>query len=137
MSEPDELGERVTRLEGEVALARQDAAAARVLAGGADRDVAAMQSELRAHTRSLNALRQTQVEQGHEMREGFAEMREDFARVDAEMREDFARVDADMREGFARVDAEARRSFAVLSQGQARITELLTMHLGEGESESP
>jgi hypothetical protein len=105
MSEPDEINERVTRLEGEVALARQDAAAARVLAGGADRDVAAMQSELRAHTRSLNALRQTQVEQGHEM-----------------------------REGFARVDSEARKNFAVLSQGQARITELLTRHLGECES---
>ncbi len=119
MSEPDEIDERVTRLEGEVALARQDAAAARVLAGGADRDVAAMQSELRAHTRSLNALRQTQVEQGHEMREGFA------------------RVDAEMREGFARVDSETRKSFGLLAQGQTRITELLTRHLGECESENP
>ena len=37
MSEPDEINERVTRLEGEVALSRQDAAAARVLA---ERDAA-------------------------------------------------------------------------------------------------
>ena len=127
MSEPDEIDERVSRLEGEVVLARQDAAAARVLAGGADRDVAAMQSDLRGHTRSLNALRQTQVEQGHEMREG-------FARVDSDMRAGFARVDAEMREGFARVDSEARKSFGLLAQGQARITELLTRHLGEREA---
>jgi hypothetical protein len=69
---------------------------------GPDRDVAAMQVELRAHTRSLIALRQTQVEQGREMREGFA------------------RVDTEMREGFS-----------VLAIGQAQITALLTAQLGD------
>jgi hypothetical protein len=122
MSGPDEINDRVTRLEGEVARARQDAAAARVLAGGADRDVAAMQVELRAHTRSLIALRQTQVEQGREMREG-------FARVDAE----FAQVRGEMREGFARVDTEMREGFSVLAVGQAQITALLTVQLGESD----
>jgi hypothetical protein len=114
MSEPDEIDERVTRLEGEVALARQDAAAARVLAGGADRDVAAMQSELRAHTRSLNALRQTQVEQGRQIRDGFAKVEERFVKVETEMRE----------------------GFSVLAVGQAQITALLTAQLDEpGETD--
>jgi hypothetical protein len=128
MSEPDGLDERVTRLEGEVALARQDAAAARVLAGGADRDVAAMQSELRAHTRSLNALRQTQVEQGHEMREGFAKIDERFATIDQR----FATFD----QRFAKVDKEMREGFSVLAVGQAQITALLTAQLDEpGETD--
>lgn len=62
-----------------------DAAVARVLAGGADRDVSALAAKLDAHTRVLNAIRETQLEQGmaigelshridgleHEMREGF------------------------------------------------------------------
>jgi hypothetical protein len=39
MSEPDDLSERVTRLEHEVAHIREDAAAARFLAGSSDRDV--------------------------------------------------------------------------------------------------
>jgi hypothetical protein len=121
MSEPDELGERVTRLEGEVALARQDAAAARVLAGGADRDVAAMQSELRAHTRSLNALRETQREQGDRI-----------DRLDRKVGEGFAKVE----ERFAMVETEMREGFSVLAVGQAQITALLTGQLGEpGETD--
>jgi hypothetical protein len=64
MSEPDELEVRVTRLEQQMIDVRQDATAARVLAGGADRDVSEMRSELRGHTQVLNALRKTQLEQG-------------------------------------------------------------------------
>ena len=52
-----------------------DASAARELAAGADRDVSEVRAELRAHTRALNALRETQVEQGQAMDRGFAEMR--------------------------------------------------------------
>jgi hypothetical protein len=111
MSEPDGINERVTRLEGEVVRARQDAAAARVLAGGADRDVAAMHTELRAHTRSLNALRETQVDHGVRL----------------------ARVEAEVREGFARVDTEMREGFSVLAVGQAQITALLTAQLGDSD----
>ena len=107
MSEPDEISERVTRLEGEVARARQDAAAARVLAGGADRDVSAMHTELRAHTKSLNALRETQVDHGIRL----------------------ARVEAETREGFA----EMRDRFSVLAVGQAQITALLTAQLGDSD----
>ena len=65
----------VARLREQAALTSSDAAAARVLAAGADRDV----SEVRAHTQGLNALRETQLEQGREMAELGREMREGFA----------------------------------------------------------
>jgi chromosome segregation ATPase len=61
----EELEQRVTTLESEVGVLRQETAAARALAAGADRDVADYRAELRGHTRTLNALRDTQVEQGH------------------------------------------------------------------------
>jgi hypothetical protein len=58
----EELEGRVTALEGQMRSVRQDAAAARVLAGGADRDVAALTTRMDANTRLLEALRETQVE---------------------------------------------------------------------------
>jgi hypothetical protein len=78
---PD-LETRVAALEARLEEVAADAVAARHLAAGADRDVSEVRAELRAHTRALNALRETQVEQGHaignletEMSRGFAEMR--------------------------------------------------------------
>ena len=60
----EEIAQRVAALEAEVGVLRQEAAAARALAAGADRDVADYRSELRGHTRTLGALRETQIEQG-------------------------------------------------------------------------
>ncbi|HEY0448034.1 hypothetical protein [Actinophytocola sp.] len=116
-----EFGKRLTRLEGEVARARKDAAAARVLAGGADRDVAAMQMELRAHTKSLNALRETQVEQGQLLTEHSARL----ARLEQLLDDCFR----ELRGGFRKLDGGMREGFARLGVGQARITALLTAHL--------
>jgi outer membrane murein-binding lipoprotein Lpp len=107
----DDLEARVTALETQIRLGRADAAAARVLAGGVDRDVSALAAKLDAHTRVLNALRETQLEQGmaigglthqvdglthqvdglthrmdgleHEMRQGFAMMATGMARITA------------------------------------------------------
>ncbi len=62
--ELEELAQRVSALEAEVVTLRQEAAAARALAAGADRDVADYRAELRGHTRTLGALRETQIEQG-------------------------------------------------------------------------
>jgi hypothetical protein len=59
-----ELAERVAALEAEVGVLRHEAAAARALAAGADRDVADYRAELRGHTRTLNALRESQLEHG-------------------------------------------------------------------------
>jgi hypothetical protein len=60
----EDLARRVAALEAEIAVLRQEAAAARALAAGADRDVSDYRSELRGHTRVLGALRETQLEQG-------------------------------------------------------------------------
>ncbi|MGH3796276.1 MAG: hypothetical protein ACRDSP_15440 [Pseudonocardiaceae bacterium] len=61
-----------------------------MLAAGADRDVSEVRAELRAHTQGLNALRETQLEQGreitslrHEMREGFATLGAGMAQITA------------------------------------------------------
>jgi hypothetical protein len=60
----EELAQRDAALEAEVGVLRQEAAAARALAAGADRDVADYRAELRGHTRTLGALRETQLEHG-------------------------------------------------------------------------
>lgn len=67
MATLEELEQRLAALEERVAAIREDAAAARVLAGGADRDVTRFGETLGAHTRVLNALRETQLEQGTEL----------------------------------------------------------------------
>nr|MDQ3765043.1 hypothetical protein [Actinomycetota bacterium] len=58
------LEQEVARLREQAALTSSDTAAARVLAAGADHDVSEVRAELRAHTQVLNALRETQLEQG-------------------------------------------------------------------------
>jgi hypothetical protein len=94
--EPDSLDARVAALESQVRdlaervrASEQDAAAARVLAGAADRDVSEFRDELRDFRRatvsSFNAMREDVVsmrEYMHAMREdmdnGFIEMRSKF-----------------------------------------------------------
>jgi hypothetical protein len=62
-----DLEHEVLRLKDGVEISRADAAAARVLAGGADRDVSDVKTLLRAHTQTLNALRETQLERQDEI----------------------------------------------------------------------
>lgn len=64
MGEDDDLTRRVDALEDQTRAARADAAAARALASGADRDVTEVRAEVRAKTSAFNALRETQLEQG-------------------------------------------------------------------------
>jgi predicted TIM-barrel fold metal-dependent hydrolase len=70
-------------LETELALVRQEAAAARALAAGADRDVADYRAELRAHTRTLGALRETQLEHYAEHKADTAAAKADTAEIKA------------------------------------------------------
>jgi hypothetical protein len=121
MAGPEDLEARVAALEaqvgelaGRVRASEQDAAAARVLAGGADRDVAEFRAEIRdfrsATTSSFNA------------------MREDLGDLQRQVNEGFARVDDGFTEMRGRLDAAAA--------GQAQIVELLTTLIdapGEGE----
>jgi chromosome segregation ATPase len=102
----DDLEARVTALESQMRLVRADAAAARVLAGGADRDVSTLTTKLDAHTRTLNALRETQLEQG-------AAITALTQRFDGLTH----RVDG--------LEREMRQGFAMTATGMARITELL------------
>jgi outer membrane murein-binding lipoprotein Lpp len=110
----DDLEARVSRLEGEVArlkdgvsVSRADAAAARVLAGGADREVSDVRTELRAHTQVLNALRETQIEQGRHL-----------SQLDAKV----VRLDAKVDQ----MDAKVDQALGLLSTGMARIVALLS-----------
>ena len=83
------LEEQVRDLTGRVQSTEQDAAAARVLAGAADRDVSEFRGELnefrgeftdfrRATTASFNALRQDFVDLRTHVDNGFTEMRGKF-----------------------------------------------------------
>ena len=119
MPELDALEARVTTLEREVAQLRQEVvttrtdAAARVLAGGADRDVSAFGAKLDAHTKTLNALRETQVEQGAILREHGTILREHSEKIDRLE----TRLDG--------LEHEMRHGFATLGTGMAHITTLL------------
>ena len=83
------LEEQVRDLNGRVRASAQDAAAARVLAGAADRDVSEFRGELnefrgefndfrRATTASFNALRRDFVDLRTHVDTGFTEMRGKF-----------------------------------------------------------
>jgi chromosome segregation ATPase len=121
----DDVEARFTRLEHEVAelreqvaLTRSDAAAARVLAAGADRDVSEVRAELRAHTQGLNALRETQLEQSRAL----GEQRQEINGLRHEMREGFTSQGQRIDE----LEREMRGGFATMATGMAQITALLT-----------
>jgi len=121
MSEPDEIHKRVTKLERQMVDARKDTAAARVLAGGADRDVSDMQTQLRAHTRTLNALRETQLEHGERLsgvdgRLGGVEGR--LGGVEGRLGGVEGRLD--------RLENKVDHGFSMVSVGMAQLTALLT-----------
>ena len=72
--------------------AQEDAAAARVLACAADKDVAEFKQILNGHTGVLNALRETQVEQGQQigtlqrdMQDGFTKMSLGMVQIGAQL----------------------------------------------------
>ena len=85
MASLEDLEVRLGALERQVAEVRQDAAAARVLAGAADRDVSEFRQTLNAHTKALNALRENQIEHQAETRAHQAETRDGFAKVNGGM----------------------------------------------------
>lgn len=90
---------------------REEVAAARALAALADRDVAEFRTEMRGHRQVLNALRETQLEQGHKIN-GLSQKVDGLdQKVDG--------LDREMREGFA-----------MQATGMAQITALLTQIAG-------
>jgi len=99
----DDAGDITRRLRG----AEQDAAAARVLAGAADRDVTEIRAEIRdfrnATTASFNALRQDFVE----LREDFGGLRKEFGALRAHVDRGFEQVNRGFIEMRGKLDATA------------------------------
>jgi chromosome segregation ATPase len=110
----DDLESRFTKLEYEVSRLREDVASARALAALADRDVAEIRSEMRGYRQVLNALRETQLEQGHQINELRQEM--------GEFRQEFSAQGHQINE----LRQEMRAGFAMQADNMAKITELLT-----------
>ncbi len=120
MTSMDELNTRVTALEGEVRAIRQDAAAARVLAGGADRDVAAMEAMLRDHTAKLD---------GHSVKLDSHTVKLDSHSAELDMHkvllESLRETQVEQGRRVDSMEAEMRRGFSMLAVGQAEILALL------------
>jgi chromosome segregation ATPase len=154
VTEPGGGDERIAALEADVAglrarleRAEQDAAAARILAGGADREVAEIRGDVRdlrsefreyrgQNNRVLNAMRADLADLREHVDRGFARVDERFARVD----DQFDRID----ERFARVDAQfdqVDRNFLTVrgvldgvAAGQQLIVDILRGREGDGPS---
>ncbi|HET9258073.1 MAG TPA: hypothetical protein VFO16_23155 [Pseudonocardiaceae bacterium] len=101
------LERQFLKLHEQVALAVSEASAARVLAAGADHDVSEVRAELRAHTQSLNALRETQLELSKE--------------VHSLSKEVFG-----LQDKVTSLDDKVTRGFSTLSAGMTQILALLT-----------
>jgi chromosome segregation ATPase len=137
MAQPPDLETRVAALETQVRElaervqhSEQDAAAARVLAGGADRDVAEMRREIREfreqNTRVLNAMRDDLVDLRSVVDQGFARVDEKFDRVNEKfdgVNEKFDLVDGGFTEMRGRLDAAAA--------GQQQIADMLSILIAQ------
>ena len=92
MTEPEDRDERINALEADVAALRsrlgraeQDAAAARILAGGSDRDVGDLRGEFREfrnqNNRMLSAMREDLTDMRERVDRGFAQVDRNFLAV--------------------------------------------------------
>ena len=104
------LENQVRDLTGRVRATEHDAAAARVLAGAADRDVGEIRGELRD-------FRQATAASFNAMRQDFVDLRQDFVDLREHVDQGFEQVDR----GFA----EMRGKFDAAAAGQQQIVDLL------------
>ncbi|MDS0137999.1 MULTISPECIES: hypothetical protein [unclassified Amycolatopsis] len=108
MASLEDLEARVTALEEQVQYTRQDAAAARILAGTADRDVSEFKQTLNGHTKVLNAIRETQIEHGQDisglktdvtgLKTDVTDLKTDVTDLRAEMRSGFTKINVGMEQ---------------------------------------
>jgi chromosome segregation ATPase len=122
----DDLESRFSRLEHQVSRLREDVASARALAALADRDVAELRTEMRAHHKVLNALRETQLEQGKQ----FDELRREMHLEISGMHQEISGMRQEMHQEIGGMRQEMREGFAMQSTGMAQITALLTTIAG-------
>ncbi|MFD9895399.1 hypothetical protein ACFWY9_39165 [Amycolatopsis sp. NPDC059027] len=85
MASLEELEARMDSLERQMAQLRQDSTAAHVLANAAARDVAEFRETLNGHTSLLNAIRETQLEQGQRLDRLERKVDEGFTKVNLGM----------------------------------------------------
>jgi hypothetical protein len=146
MPDESEFAARLTAVERDVALARTDAAAARgdaaaarELAAGTYEELARVQLALNGHFRVLNALRETQLEQGRRLDSLEARFDGLEGRFDGlEGRFDGLEGRFDGLEGrFDGLQTEMRNGFSVLTVGIAQITALLTTLIGDAGHNGP
>ena len=144
--EPDDLAERVAALEKQVRAlyarlrsSEEDAAAARVLAGGADRDVSEFGSDLRElnsefgdfkiefgdFKSEFGDFRRATTASFNALREDFTDLRGEVNDLRADMNSRFERVDNGFIEMRGRLDAAAA--------GQQQIVELIQGMIGGGD----
>jgi hypothetical protein len=91
-----DLEHEVVRLKESVEISRADAMAARVLAGGADREASDMRALLRAHTQTLTALRDTQLEQQEAIRGLRSGMQDEITALRSDMQRGFGMLQTGM-----------------------------------------
>jgi ABC-type transporter Mla subunit MlaD len=101
MASLEDLEARVTALEEQVRQSREDATAARVLAGAADRDVSEFKQLLNALIRTTGALRETQVEDHRDI---------------ATLKTEVGSLRADVTSGFTKVNIGMDRMAQLLQQ---------------------
>ncbi|UOZ10923.1 hypothetical protein [Amycolatopsis sp. WQ 127309] len=92
MASLEDLEGRVNVLEEQMLSTRQDAAAARALAGTADRDVSEFKQTLNGHTKVLNAVRETQIEDHRDI----AALKTEVSALRADMTSSFTKVSIGM-----------------------------------------
>ncbi|MFE0026490.1 hypothetical protein [Amycolatopsis sp. NPDC059021] len=85
MASLEELEARMDSLERQMAQLRQDSTAAHVLANAAARDVTEFRETLNGHTSLLNAIRETQLEQGQRLDRLERKVDEGFTKVNLGM----------------------------------------------------
>ena len=134
MTEPGELNERVTALESSVSelrarvhRAEEDAAAARHLAGGADRDTAELRTEVREFRTEMRAFRDQNNRVLSAMRADVSDLRTDVT----DLRTDLT----DLREHVDRGFAVADQNFLALRgqlDGVAGFLQMIAARLPDG-----
>jgi len=114
MSEPAEIHDRVDSLEDEMARVRY-------LASHANKDVSDVQAAVRGQTGVINAIRETQLEQGERLAEHGKRLERLEHKVDRGFKE--------MSDGFAQINqnfAVVEERFGTVKTGMDQITNLLT-----------
>ena len=124
MATDDDLEPRVSALENEVRDLRgriqgseQDAAAARILAGAADRDVSEFRTEMRGLRGEMSELRDEMRDFRNATTASFNAQRQDFV----DLRQDFVDLRNHVDEGFT----EMRGKFDGTAAGLQQITRML------------